>query len=320
MASTITSSGKIPSYVEAPIKGALGKIEKWAYSDDNKVWGEDGQNPVAGFSGLQEDAIANTGWLADQDLGQLFGYDDAGEIFRSVADSGPSYIGEDAEGYSVLGGEAGVNDIAAYMNPYLQSVLNPTLRENEETFKRANNDIGHAAQASGAFGDARHGIAEGESVEKFLQQNSDSTAGIYDAGYNQAVTAKTGDVNRLMSADMANQSAAEAYYNRLMNSGAAIAQTGQQDFDNYVKTNDMLFNAGQLEQNQNQNQINADQAVFEALNNKDYNAAMAVMSAAGGTPYSTSTTQTQTSDSGKSGIFGSIAGSVASTLLSSLFA
>jgi hypothetical protein len=80
-------------------------------------------------------------------------------------------------------------DIQAYMNPYIESALEPAARELREEGLRAQQRLkGQAAMAS-AFGGSRAAILEAEATGKPLEAISDLYAQGYKSAYDAAVTA-----------------------------------------------------------------------------------------------------------------------------------
>ena len=79
-----------------------------------------------------------------------------------------------------------VGSVESYMNPYLQSVLDPQLRE-----ARRQSDISRMANASrlsqaGAFGGSRQAIMEAEGERNLAQQLADITGKGYASAYDTA--------------------------------------------------------------------------------------------------------------------------------------
>ena len=83
-------------------------------------------------------------------------------------------------------------DMQAYMNPYISGALDPAARELREEMARQQQAIGGAAGMQGAFGGARHGIAEAEGRRGGLEAMSD----LYGRGYQQAFESGRDQFNR----------------------------------------------------------------------------------------------------------------------------
>lgn len=87
-----------------------------------------------------------------------------------------------------------------YMNPFRQQVVDRSLGTLDRANEMAINNVGGNATMQGAFGGARHGIAEAETNRAFADSAADMTAGLNAQGYDQAQRAAQGDANfRLQS-------------------------------------------------------------------------------------------------------------------------
>ena len=96
-----------------------------------------------------------------------------------------------------------------YMNPYTDEVI----RANEADIMRgANLGLGalqSQAQASGAFGGSRHGVAMGEIGRETLDQLARSSSGLRQANFQQAQQSALQDIANNMQGQLANQSASQ---------------------------------------------------------------------------------------------------------------
>lgn len=81
---------------------------------------------------------------------------------------------------------AGPN-IAQFMNPYTQNVVNRTGADMQRQMAMASNTLGANATAAGAFGGSRHGVAEGTMMGDALRGFGDTAANLNMTGFNQAV-------------------------------------------------------------------------------------------------------------------------------------
>jgi len=73
-------------------------------------------------------------------------------------------------------------DIDAYMNPYIESALEPAARELREEGRRAEVQAGQQAAMASAFGGSRAAILQSEATGKSIEAISD----LYSRGYAQA--------------------------------------------------------------------------------------------------------------------------------------
>lgn len=119
-------------------------------------------------------------------------------------------------------GEGGTID--AYMNPYIDQVLNQTqqrIRQATDMSQQWNTNM--TQHQDGAFGDARHGIAEAQIEEKGIQQMADAAANGYAAAYDSAMQNRQYDIGRMLDAhnmSLADQQAYLSYLDSLYRSGS----------------------------------------------------------------------------------------------------
>lgn len=106
---------------------------------------------------------------------------------------------------SVAGADDASKSVQDYMNPFLEGVLAPTIREMMQQGQIARNKIGKQAAMSGAFGDARQGILEAEQLRGENQNIGDTTAKLYAQGWDNAVSQRNAVLNRILQAGQATQ-------------------------------------------------------------------------------------------------------------------
>jgi hypothetical protein len=137
------------------------------------------QGPMtAGESGLQSKVFQGLGGLSfPSNLGQSFS--------STGAYTPPTY---DASGAPIGGAGAGGTGIAAqYMNPYLQSVLNPQLDElRRQSQITQMGNAGKATQA-GAFGGGRQAIMDAETQRNLMQEQNKTVGQGYANAYDKAL-------------------------------------------------------------------------------------------------------------------------------------
>lgn len=100
-----------------------------------------------------------------------------------------------------------VGGIQTYMNPYTQQVIDLAGQDIERQRLMAQNQLGSQAQAAGAFGGSRQGVAEAMTNSEFARQMAETTAGLRQQGFNTALGASQQDVANQMAAGFANQDA-----------------------------------------------------------------------------------------------------------------
>lgn len=88
--------------------------------------------------------------------------------------------------------------ISDYINPNLDSVLAPALRDVARSGAQQRNEIGAGATMANAFGDARHGVVEGEQMRGENEVVGDLSAEARNAAWNNAMALRTGDRQNMM--------------------------------------------------------------------------------------------------------------------------
>jgi hypothetical protein len=270
-----TTETTMPDWLSGPASSSLKQIQKWLKSDKNYVYGtKKGQSLFTPMNSMQNKAISNADWMADQDIGEMFGLDQAKGYWDEYANAG-----------KVNGGIGNVQD---YMSPYTQGVLDPAIREIQEESERQRRGIGASAAMSGAFGDARHGVMEGQNMEKTNQAVSDTTGRIMADAFNNGQAQRNLAVERLGTA------------------AAGVQGVGDDLFGKVNEVNDRLTTAGNTAYNFQEKKRQTMQQFQEALKNKRYDDALKLLSAVNGAPKE-STTETE-SDTGIWGLLGALAG------------
>lgn len=339
MANNTKTTTSVPDWLEDPTKNSLKDIEDWIGSKDNYVYGtKDGESLWTDMSKLQTDAIGNVAWLGDQDIGKMFNLDEAKSLWDRYASGGANTISGNYAGGTVaapknlsterLVDEGGwLGSIDSYMNPYTQRVLDPVVRELQQEDQRQKNRIGGMAQMSGAFGDARHGIMEGEQSSRTNEAVGDATNRIYSDAYNTAMAQRgsdigrkdamdTGNTNRALEAALANLAsfnsgqdrsltadsfnarAKDLATDRLGTAAKGIEGVGDNLYNKFTGINDALFNSGTLVQQNEEKRRKTMEDFTKAISSKKYDDAMKLLAALNGTDsYTTSTSQKKSDDS-----------------------
>lgn len=303
--SSSTTTLDLPDYMEQPIRRGLGDIEDWIDSDFNYIYGsKPGETIYTGLSDMQRESLGNIDWLGDQDLSAMFGIDRAESLLGDFADYDPASLTPervvDEGGY--LGG------IEGYVNPYLEQVLAPQVRNIEEATQRRLNDLGASAASAGSFGDARHGVNESLVYRDANRAIGDVTGQAYRDAWNTAMGLRGNDLMTRYGVEAGNRAAdMEANQNRLA-AASGMAELGDRYFNTFMDVNDALYNAGEIERTAEIERNEIMRQFQEAVNSRDYDSALKLIMAAQGVPYETTTTQqtTQQQDRSNDGLWGLI--------------
>ena len=198
------------------------------------------------------------------------------------------------------------------MNPYTENVLDTTLRKMSEQQDIARKQLGSSAISSGAFGDARHGIAEAMNTERYRQDMADTVSqGMADA-YNNAMGLRTSDLsrisgerqfnagqkdtaaNRLLQAREFNANQRDAAADRKLSAGTTLANIAGQTQAQKLAAANALAQSGQAQQQLDQNA--QDFAYAEFLRSQGYSDQQinSLVSAIQALPYNKTTYTTST--------------------------
>lgn len=176
----------------------------------------------------------------------------------------PMRVIDDVPGAS--GGPAG--STKDYMDPFLDEVLAPVLRNINTSRMQSNMDADAAANMAGAFGDTGHAIQKAENNERAGLATGDATSRAYSDAYRTAMGLKESDINRKMDS--------------------------QGQVANLLQT---IFGAGTLEQETEQKELDARLAEFLREQGFDVDMLAKLSSILGGLSGGTATTEPSTAGS-----------------------
>lgn len=226
-------------------------------------------------------------------------------------------------GYDVRGGT-----IRDYMNPYIDAVLSPQMREIMLAEDQARNRNASAAVMEGAFGDSRHGVVDSELNRNVNQLRADTVGRAYSNAFDVAANLRRGDITNVMDIDKTNAALNEASLNRTLQSqianesAKAAAASGLLATDKYNTGRDLdlaskLNIIGEQQKQVDQAQLNADYEAYLRQQSWGPEMAKLLTTITAGTPYEKKTTGSSTStqtqyapDNSGWGMLGSIAGQV----------
>lgn len=131
------------------------------------------------------------------------------------------------------GGKAG--SVEDYMNPFIDQVLNRTVSRIQDASAMAKQWQANMAQhAEGAFGDARHGVADANIEKDALKQVADAVASGYSSAYDSAQSMRSADIDRILQRaqfDREGQNSVLQYLDALYRSGTNTQQQQQKNLD-----------------------------------------------------------------------------------------
>ncbi len=148
------------------------------------------------------------------------------------------------------------NQMAPYMNQYVQQALAPQIEAQNEQFAGQNKQLDAAATQAGAFGDSRAGI---EAANLTNQQNIARTGLLgqaYSNAFNTAIGAGAQDVANSMAAQQATGNFAETALGRQLTGGNALIGAGNQGLNYSQLVANLLSQQGGIQQQQAQANLN----------------------------------------------------------------
>ena len=188
---TVTQKTELPGWVNDAAQKNLAK----AYDVSANMLG-----PYTGprYAGITDGAKANVASLQSNVGSTNPAYALAQETAANAANYQPGMVQP-----NFLSG----TDLSPYMNPYTDSVVNYGLRALDMQRQQALNGVGDQAIRSKAFGGSRQGVMEGVTNAGAAMNAGNLASQLMSQNFNQAQAAATGDINRAMAAQQANQSA-----------------------------------------------------------------------------------------------------------------
>src|SRR5262245_25556930 len=98
-------------------------------------------------------------------------------------------------------------DLSAYMNPFSQSIINPSLTLMDQSLAQQQNATAAQARNVGAFGGSRQGVAEGVAEAQTNLLKGQLGANLWSQNFLNAQQQAVGDINRQYTADVGNRAA-----------------------------------------------------------------------------------------------------------------
>jgi len=301
-------AGKRVADLTAPQKMGIGALtDYYAGGPDPNVYGDVSGNlkSVAGTG------VNKTAWDMVSGAAKTPGDAAGRSMVTQAASAGPQSVA--TERIVDEGGRLGA--ISDYMNPYLDQVLNPALREIDKGSAAERKRIGDVASSGSAFGDARHGVLEGELGERTNRARGDVTGNIYAGGFDTAMALRSGDVDRLLSTDITNAQFAEqalgrkmtggrslfdmteAALNRKLNATGAMSDAADAEQARVLQRLQALLTGGAIQQQTAQNKADAKYEEFLRKEGDPYDRFQLMLSALNGTPVNRTVTSSQPDNS-----------------------
>lgn len=179
-----------------------------------------------------------------------------------------------------------LGSIESYMNPYIEAVLAPTLRKIEEASAAARKTTSAQANMAGAFGDARHGIAEAGVNRDSMLATGDAAGRAYAGAFDTALATRGADLNRFLSADT-------TAFDQAIRGAAGLMSTQAAGTQDALSKLTALLAGGDIQRSTEQANLDADYQEFLRGQSEEYqklDALIRSLGGAGGTAGQTQTT------------------------------
>lgn len=262
-------------------------------------------------SNVYQGLLGQAGPLTTQGINQntsgLFGnyqanvMNPAQQLLGGYASQGPATAQQVASGAQTI------------MNPYTQSVIDPTLAAGEQARQMARQQVAGQAQNVGAFGGSRQGVAEGVSDAQTLLGTQQQIGNMLTGGWNAALSPATQVAlqggQQGLAASQYLAGLGQQGYNAAATQGANMAQINQaqgmtalgaipnlavQQQAQAQKDASMLQTIGAAQQQQAQAGLNVPYSQWQEQQAWPVQNLDILLSAVSGVPYGTSSTGTST--------------------------
>jgi hypothetical protein len=228
---------------------------------DNPAWRQAGQQvDDAQKAWQQQYAQANNQFGRGQsnaNASQNQGANAARDAYNNSDVSGPVHASTGAQ-YGPNGqvsfNEFNADNLQRYQNPHEDAVVQQGLKDLRREEAISQNQVDDQAAQSGAFGGARHGVAEAEMDKNYDDQRSKFVTDVRSQGYNNAVGQYNAERNALFNQTGLNNQSAGQGYQQGMGYAGYMTGLGQQQFGQGAAAGQYYMNQG------NQNLANMQQA------------------------------------------------------------
>jgi hypothetical protein len=228
----------------------------------------------------------------------------------------PSQVGVAGQSATVTPQTLAGTNMQPYTNPYDDAVVKANEADILRGAQIGMNNLQGQAQAAGAFGGSRHGVAMGEIGRDTVSQLAQASAGLRQAGFQNAQNmalqdignnfqgqlanqqAGMGDISNRMQADLANQQAGLAGAQQRLGAANQLGQVANLGFNMGQTVNNNLAMQGAQQQAMQQALFDAAQRQFRGYTGQGANTLGYVNQALGQTPNVGTTTKQETKQNG----------------------
>jgi hypothetical protein len=224
--------------------------DAWAVDAGRGLFGRGLNFLNQGYQQYQGDRVANmspyeqrAGGMISRMAGSGNPYQNEQQgMLRGYAGAGPQQF----DFNTVVDEKGPLGSIKSYMNPYTQNVLDPALREIQKAGMQQRQGIGSQAQMAGAFGDARHGVVEGQQMTGEMQTNADTTGRAYNQAFESAMGQRQQDLGRNFQTQQSQAAANEQALQRKLTGAGALTDLDRYNTGRQMDLAQKLGQFGQL--------------------------------------------------------------------------
>lgn len=244
-----TTTTQLPDWVTSASKSLLSSAQKQASA------------PTKSYSGKLTASVNPALKAVFEKFGLLEDPGATPEAIQGAQDY--AYAAPQSVGTERVVDESGrLGAISDYMNPYTDAALSPTYRKIKEAADAARLRQRASATSAGAYGDARHGIADAGINESEILANSEATYGAFKDAFDMAMGLRTGDLGRMFQTDVTNAGFDEQALSRLFQGSGAVLDRAQQGEDQTLQRLQAQLAAGGVEQDLAQSGLDRKYAEF----------------------------------------------------------
>ena len=146
--------------------------------------------------------------------------------------------------FNVNAGTLPGTDLARYMNPFQKGVIDTTMADLERQRQIARVSDNQSATGAQAFGGSRQGVADAQTNDAYDRNAAATLAGLNFQNFSNAQGMATGDLNRMFSADTANQNAGIAGAGLRLNAGSQLGAMSDQELQQALSRAGAVNQAG----------------------------------------------------------------------------
>jgi hypothetical protein len=157
----------------------------------------------------------------------------------------------------VQAGQLATTSMTPYMNPYTEQVIKANEADILRGAQMGLNELGAQATAAKAFGGSREGIAQAELGRNVLQQLAQSSAGLRQAGFQQAQGAAQQDIANALAAQQFNVGSGLQGQQARLSAGSQLANIANLGFGMGQTIQQGLAQQGAMQQGLQQALIDA---------------------------------------------------------------